>query len=85
MTEAGDQMSEAQDQTEPNSGLSKHTGYSDQNSRHIDAEKATVEKSNERSAARNNKRFDPGLGITNFEQAKPQQTTLPQDRHHLQT
>ena len=46
VTEAGDQMSEAQE--EPNQILgSPNTGNSGQNSQHIDAEKATIEKSNE--------------------------------------
>ena len=64
MTEAGDQMSEAQGA--PNQILGfPDTGYSDRNSQHIDAERATVEKSNE-EIARNNKRFDPDLGITNL-------------------
>ena len=68
MTEAGDQMSEAQE--EPNQIL----GFPDQNSPHIDAERATVERSKEECCQEQQTL-----------QAESQQTTLPQDHHHHQT
>ena len=65
MTEAGDQRNEAQE--EPNQILGfPNIDYPDQNSPHIDAERATVEKNQMRSAARNHKRFDPRLDVTNL-------------------
>ena len=58
-------MSEAQE--EPNQILGfPNTDYSDQNSPHIDAEREPSSRDQMRSAARNNKRFDPCLRITNL-------------------
>ena len=83
MTEAGDQMNEAQE--EPNQILGfPNIDYSDQNSPHIDAEKATVEKSNE-ECCQEQQTLRSRSWHLQFEQAESQQMTLPQDHHHHQT